>query len=99
MIGEMTPRYVGVLEGGKSWARWFDPMLHLLRTRPEIKATAYINWEWSYWSKKLGFNWPDWGDARLASTPAVRTAWVQALQDPIFLHAAPDGAPVLPAKP
>lgn len=96
MIGEMTPRYVGVLDGEKSWQRWFAPLLHLLRTRPEIKATAYINWEWKEWSKRLGFNWPDWGDARLASNHYVRDAWIKALQDPIFLSADPDGKPVLP---
>jgi hypothetical protein len=97
MIGEMTPRYVGVLGGKKSWQRWFAPMLHLLRTRPEIKGTAYINWEWREWSDRLGFSWHDWGDARLGSNARVREAWVQALQDPIFLHAPVDGTVPLPS--
>lgn len=100
MIGEMTPRYVGVLAGEKSWQRWFVPMLHLLRTRPEIKATAYINWEWREWSDRLGFTWHDWGDARLGSNARVRDAWVAALQDPIFLHAARDAlVPLPPVRP
>ena len=100
MIGEMTPRYVGVLDGEKSWQRWFEPMLHLLRTRPEIKGTAYINWEWREWSDRLGFTWHDWGDARLGSNAYVRDAWVHALQNPIFLSAAPDGSlPLPPVKP
>ncbi len=92
MIGEMTPRHVGVLEGEKSWQRWFEPMLHLLRTRPEIKATAYINWEWREWSERLGFTWHDWGDARLNSNHLVRDRWVNALADPIFIHAEANGS-------
>ena len=99
MLGEMTPRYVGVTDGQKSWDRWFAPLLHLLRTRPEIKATAYINWEWREWSDRLGFSWHDWGDARLGSNALVRDAWVRALQDPIFLHAAADGPVPLPPVP
>ena len=100
MIGEMTPRYVGVLDGPKSWERWFAPMLHLLRSRPEIKATAYINWEWREWSDRLGFNWRDWGDARLSRNAMVRDAWVQALNDPVFLSASADGTvPLPPLKP
>ena len=96
MIGEMTPRYVGVLEGEKSWRRWFAPMLHLLRTRPEIKATAYINWEWREWSDRLGFTWHDWGDARIGRNAEVCEAWVRELNDPIFLSAGADGALPLP---
>lgn len=87
MIGEMTPRHVGVLDGAQSWSRWFGPMLELLRTRPEIKATAYINWEWDTWAARLGFDWPDWGDARIEQNDHVREHWVAALNDPIFAHA------------
>lgn len=97
MIGEMTPRYVGVLEGRKSWDRWFGPMITLLRQRPEIKATAYINWEWREWSDRLGFTWHDWGDARLERNVLVRDQWVQELSHPIFLHAPADGTVPLPA--
>lgn len=96
MIGEMTPRHVGVLEGPKSWERWFGPLLDLLKRRPEIKATAYINWEWREWSDRLGFTWHDWGDARIERNPEVRDRWVRALADPIFLHAASDGTVPLP---
>ena len=97
MIGEMTPRYVGVLKGENSWQRWFEPMLKLLRSRAEIKATAYINWEWREWSERLGFSWHDWGDARLGSNDHVRKAWVNAMQHPIFLSASEDGKPLLNA--
>ncbi len=96
MIGEMTPRYVGVLEGAKSWDRWFRPMIELLQRRPEIKATAYINWEWKEWSDRLGFTWHDWGDARLERNDLVRDRWARAMADPIFLHATGDGTVPLP---
>ena len=97
MLGEMTPRYVGVLEGQKSWDRWFGPMIDLLKRRPEIKATAYINWEWREWSDRLGFTWHEWGDARVERNALVRDRWVLELADPIFLHAPTDGTMPLPA--
>jgi endo-1,4-beta-xylanase len=96
MIGEMTPRHVGVLEGQKSWDRWFGPMIDLLKRRPEIKATAYINWEWREWSDRLGFPWHDWGDARIERNSVVRDRWVQELSHPVYLHAARDGSNSLP---
>lgn len=95
-IGEMTPRYVGVLDGQKSWDRWFGPMIELLKRRPEIKATAYINWEWREWSDRLGFTWHDWGDARLEHNALVRDRWVRELSNPIFLQATTDGTVPLP---
>ena len=91
MIGEMSPRYVGTLDGKKSWEAWFVPMIQLLKTRPEIKGTAYINWDWKEWSDRLGFPWHDWGDARLESNSYVRNAWVKELSNPIFQSAEPNG--------
>ncbi len=100
MIGEMTPRYIGVTGGQKSWDRWYVPMLDLLKHRPEIKATAYINWEWKEWSDRLGFTWHDWGDARLNSNKLVCERWICALNDPIFLNASSDGTiPLSAAQP
>ena len=96
MIGEMTPRHVGVLEGQKSWDRWFGPMIDLLKRRPEIKAMCYINWDWREWSNRLGFSWQDWGDARIERDSIVRNRWVQALSNPVYLHAARDGPDSLP---
>ena len=49
------------MDGAKSWDRWFTPLLDLIKRRPEIKGTAYINWEWKEWSDRLGFSWHDWG--------------------------------------
>jgi hypothetical protein len=88
MIGEMTPRNVGVLGGQQSWDQWFGPMIDLLKRRPEIKATAYINWEWREQSDRLGFKWHNWGDARIERNIFVRDRWVKELSDPIYLHAS-----------
>jgi len=96
-IGEMTPRFVGVTEGERSWALWFEPMFGLLKRHPEIKAIDYIDWDWKAWSDRLGFPWKDWGDARLESNSVVRERWVKALSDPIFLNADPDGGVPLPS--
>lgn len=88
MIGESTPRYVGVLDGQTDWNLWFKPYFDLLKRRPEIKATAYINWEWDYWAQQLGFAdvWVNWGDARLEQNAYVRDQWIQEMQDPIYFH-------------
>jgi hypothetical protein len=96
MIGESTPRYVGVLSGAQSWARWFEPLLRLLQQRPEIKAVCYINWEWKEWSERLGYPWQDWGDARIQRNEVVRDLWVKSLADPIYLHATGDKSIPLP---
>lgn len=96
MIGEMTPRHVGVLDGQKSWDQWFGPMIDLLKRRPEIKATAYINWEWAEQSDRLGFKWHNWGDARIKRNTLVRNRWVNELADPIYFHASKDGSCPLP---
>lgn len=96
MIGEMTPRHVGVLEGQKNWEQWFAPMIDLLKRRPEIKATAYINWEWAEQSDRLGFKWHNWGDARIERNTFVRDHWVEELSDPIYIHASSAGSIPLP---
>jgi len=87
LIGEMSPRYVGTLDAEVAWRRWFLPLLKLIARRPEIKGTAYINWDWPDWSDRLKFGWHDWGDCRIESSPELAKRWVSALSDPIFLHA------------
>lgn len=91
MIGEATPRYVGVLDGKKSWDEWFAPFFELVATRPEIKAISYINWEWSEWSDKLGFGWHDWGDARIERNETVLDAYRAAISSELFAHDARHG--------
>jgi hypothetical protein len=65
MMGEATPRYVGVADGELSWGKWFHPFFELLYQNPQIKVTGYINWDWLYWSNALGFQWKDWKDVRI----------------------------------
>jgi hypothetical protein len=87
MIGEATPRYVGVTRGLESWNRWFKPFFEMVRAHAEIKAISYINWDWVYWSDALGYRWHDWEDARLQNHPLVRDLYVEELSHPAWIHA------------
>ena len=86
MIGETTPRYVGVLDGQASWDAWFGPFFALVRRQPEIKAISYINWDWEYWSNELGFSWHDWKDARIQNDPYVLKHYRSEMDSPLYLH-------------
>ncbi|MDQ8199765.1 hypothetical protein QEH56_16500 [Pelagicoccus enzymogenes] len=86
MLGEVTPRHVGVLDGQKDWDEWFGPFFERIRSQPEIKAFCYINWEWDYWSRKLGFQWHDWGDARLQMNETVLEAYRMELDRSLYEH-------------
>jgi hypothetical protein len=86
MIGETTPRYVGTLDGNTSWDKWFRPYFELLYANPQIKATCYINWDWVYWSNKLGFGWQDWKDGRIEKNETVKQGFIQEMKKPIFIH-------------
>ena len=55
MIGETTPRNVGVLNGQQSWDDWFSPFFTFIHTHPEIKAFCYIDWNWSQYPQ-----WSTW---------------------------------------
>lgn len=69
MIGESTPRYVGV-HAADAWQRWFQPYLDYIQ-RHNVRAISYINWEWSSFPQ-----WHDWGDGRLEAAPeGIRNAW------------------------
>jgi hypothetical protein len=86
MIGESTPRYVGVLDSETSWNKWFKPYFKMLYDNPGIKAFCYINWDWVYWSNKIGFQWHDWKDARIEKNPFVLEAYKTEMNKPIFIH-------------
>jgi hypothetical protein len=47
----------------------------LLYKSPQIKAMFYINWDWVFWSKKIGFQWEDWKDARIEKNEIVAKAY------------------------
>lgn len=81
MVGESTPRRVGVLKGPESWQRWFHPCVHWLARQPCVKAFCYINWDWAAYPQ-----WADWGDCRLESNPWVAEHWRRFLADPQWIH-------------
>ncbi|WP_324725981.1 hypothetical protein [Actomonas aquatica] len=86
MIGEATPRYIGVTDGESDWAAWFAPYFALLHRQPEIKASSYINWDWSHWSQTLGFDWHDWGDARVQKNPLILERMRAEMSSPLYQH-------------
>ncbi|MEO0472487.1 MAG: glycosyl hydrolase [Bacteroidota bacterium] len=86
MLGECTPRYVGVMDGKVSWDKWFGPFFNLIEQRPQIKAFCYINWDWVYWSDELGFQWHDWKDARIELDEYVSMAYQAEMKKPFYIH-------------
>ncbi|MBK1875578.1 hypothetical protein [Pelagicoccus mobilis] len=86
MLGEVTPRYVGVLDGQEDWDEWFGPFFEMIRDNPEIKSFCYINWEWAYWSEKLGFQWYDWGDCRIQKNETVLENYRREMDRPLYQH-------------
>ena len=87
MIGESTPRYVGVLDGLTSWTTWFLPYFNLIHSRPEIKMFCYINWDWSRYPPLA-----DWGDCRLEMNDYVKQQFTQEMNSAAYLHARTETA-------
>jgi hypothetical protein len=83
LIGESTPRHVGVLQGQTSWNAWFVPFFDLIHARPEIKMFCYINWNWADYPQ-----WFDWGDCRLQQNSIVSGHFTEEMDLPLYLHAA-----------
>ena len=81
MICESTPKKVGVLEGEKSWARWFEPYFDLVRSRNEIKGFCYINWDWANYPQ-----WSDWGNARIELNEEVLKRYREEMKKPAYIH-------------
>lgn len=88
MIGETTPRYVGVTDGAADWEQWFVPFFDYMHSRPEIKQFGYINWNWPYWSAQFGINWFDWGDARLQTNAEVLSRYTTTISQSSYQHAS-----------
>ncbi|MCC5807552.1 MAG: hypothetical protein JJU00_14610 [Opitutales bacterium] len=81
MIGECTPRRVGVEDGAESWERWYSPFFGLIRGHAAVKAFCYINWEWSKHPQ-----WADWGNARVQDHPEVLRRYRAELRLPLYGH-------------
>jgi hypothetical protein len=72
LIGECTPRRVGVLDGEASWNAWYQPFFEFIGRHPHLKGISYINWNWSGYPQ-----WQDWGDARLQMNDFVLENWIR----------------------
>lgn len=83
IIGETTPRNVGVLNGQQSWDQWFAPFFTFIHSHPEVKAFSYINWNWSQFPQ-----WANWGDARLEMNAIVGNAFANEMDSLQYLHAS-----------
>jgi hypothetical protein len=82
MIGESTPRGVGVHGGEQAWTHWFVPYFSLIRSQPSVKAFCYISWDWSQYPL-----WSDWGDARIWAHPTILAHYQRELADALYRHA------------
>ena len=87
MIGETTPRNVGVLNGQISWNQWFSYFFTFIHTYPEVKAFSYINWNWSQYPQ-----WSTWGDARLEQNSIVGANFANEMDSAKYLHASTESA-------
>lgn len=87
MIGECTPRHVGVREGIRSWDAWFAPFFRFIEDHPHVKAFSYINWNWAEYEK-----WSDWGDGRIDRNDTVRQRYQAELKRDRYLHAGGERA-------
>ncbi len=85
MIGESTPRRVGVLDGQRSWYRWYAGYFQFIRNHPHLKAFCYISSDWQIEHKDLqGLS--KWGDTRIGENQEVLQRFQKELSDPLYLH-------------
>ena len=83
MLGETTPRYVGVSNGQQSWDDWFVPFFNFIHNNPNVKAFCYINWNWSQYPQ-----WQNWGDARLETNNIVGGHFVSEMDSIAYLNSS-----------
>ena len=83
MIGESTPRKVGVGEGARSWSRWFAPYFDFIHSHRSVKGFCYISWDWAGYPQ-----WRDWGNGRIGDNALVRYRWRREIAAPEYLHGA-----------
>lgn len=85
MIGESTPRRVGVQDGLASWSGWFAHYVAFIRRYPHLKAFSYISWDWLQIGNPA---WLDWGNGRIGYNEEVLAAYRAELADAMYVHAA-----------
>ena len=78
LIGESTPRFVGVNQSKTSWDEWFEPYFDELIFDADngIKGFCYINWDWT--TADNG-QWSDWGNAEIQDDQYVGTHYQQTI--------------------
>ena len=76
---------VGVTDGYRDWATWFEAYFRFIELHPVIKGFCYINWDWSQYKA-----WKTWGEARLSQGEYVLEEYRKEMQKPKYLHAGPD---------
>lgn len=81
LIGESTPKNVGVLKGAASWNAWFVKYFTFVREHPGVKAFSYINWDFSRYPQ-----WSDWGDSRLGKNPLVAKNFASEMANPEYIQ-------------
>jgi hypothetical protein len=86
MVGESTPRFVGVQDGEAGWEKWFMPYFDFMRRFPHTKMFSYISWEWSKYPQ-----WHDWGNGRIGDSPVILERWRQELAGRQYLHGTTAG--------
>ena len=89
LIGESTPRLVGVLNSEISWNTWFQPYFNMIYQFPQIKAFCYINWNWANWAALYNqSSWANWGDGRIEQNGYVLNHYRNELKTGLFIHSA-----------
>ena len=89
IVGESTPRLVGVLDGELSWNKWYSPFFNMIYQFSQIKAFCYINWDWAYWAALYNQpSWANWGDGRIEQNPFVVEKFRKELKTSLFIHSA-----------
>lgn len=88
IIGESTPRFIGVTDGQEDWDEWFVPFFNHVSSEPGVKMTGYINWEWA--DQDIEPVWFSWGDARLSSNEVVAQNFRDEMDDSLYLHLGSD---------
>lgn len=83
IVGESTPRRVGVLKGEESWRKWYAIYFDFMRRFPHTKAFCYINWEWARYPR-----WKNWGDARIQANEVVLEKWRKQMSREVYFHGA-----------
>ncbi len=86
IIGESTPKGLGVLKGEDSWQKWFAPYFAFIADHPAVKAFCYISRDWTAFPQ-----YPNWGDSRVMDNAAVLARYRTELANPRYIQGT-DGA-------